>query len=324
MSSSHRWIEFINNLTVGTLMVDGFQVIRISADATVPDVLRLLSQHQIQSCPVWDEAQQKYVGLIDFLDIVAVLVTMNDAKHLVDALSAAPVTWEEYLSHERHLLAEQKISDLCNLSERNPWCPVWQGTPLNSLLDMFGASGGSLHRVPVVDDAGSVVGLVTQSTVLKFLAAHLPLYHPDLLSRELQSLPALGSATLAEVDAKSTVFAALHALIDRSVSGLAVVREGALVGCFSASNLRGCSGNDLFPLMSQTVQAFLETASFRGAPSPSLHPIVVAQRDTVATLLAKIIGHHIHRVFRVDDQGVPFSVIALADLLSMLQYVSNQ
>ena len=54
-------------------------------------------------------------------------------------------------------------------SRRNPWCPVHFSVPLHSLMDMFG-NDVNLHRVGIVNDAGDVTGIVTQSQVIRFLA----------------------------------------------------------------------------------------------------------------------------------------------------------
>ncbi len=44
----------------------------------------------------------------------------------------------------------KKYNDESDVSNRNPWAPVWEGFPLSSLMDMF-AKDVNLHRVPVVD-----------------------------------------------------------------------------------------------------------------------------------------------------------------------------
>lgn len=316
--SATTWHEYVNGLTVQCLMVEGFELIQLSGDTTVPEAIKLLTEKQIQACPVWDDSQRKYVGMIDLLDLVTLIVLMSDAKQLVDIFSHQQVTWDQYLAHENHILANQKISEVCDFSERNPWCPVWDGTPLNSLLDMFGVAGG-LHRVPVVDENGKVVGFVTQTTVLRFLAAYLPMYFPTLLVKSIDNF-SIGSSNIAKVQADATVFDAFHMLIDRSVSGLAVIENGKLYGCISASDLRGSKDIELFTNLRLKVGEFIDSSTARGNITHPLHPIVVTPDDTVATMLTKILNHHIHRVFLLDDKGAPKAVISLGDVLSLLQF----
>jgi len=96
---------------------------------------------------------------------------MVDAKELAGVLSSKDIGWDEFIQKELLVFKHQTIGDmpsshypfpsfissfaddgavLVDISERNPWAPVWEGFPLSSLLDMF-SKNVNVHRVPVVD-----------------------------------------------------------------------------------------------------------------------------------------------------------------------------
>lgn len=55
------------------------------------------------------------------------------------------------------------------LSRRNPFRPMTVGA---SLLQVSRALSTQLHRVPIVDESGKCIGIVSQSVLIQFLAAH--------------------------------------------------------------------------------------------------------------------------------------------------------
>ena len=196
---------------------------------------------------------------------------------------------------------------------RNPWCAVWRGYPLNSLLDMF-SKDVNIHRIAVTDDQGEVIGVISQSAVIEFVDS------------KLNSLPGLASSPLSaflnsekairSVKQSDNLTDAYIELLSSGLSGLAVVDEnGRLVGALTASNLRrhGYDLDMLLTIMTRTVKDLLEEGQEGGSA-----PVIVPATATLQEVTSALLGRHIHRVFTVDGEGHPNGVVSLCDIVTHL------
>ena len=120
------------------------------------------------------------------------------------------------------------------LSRRNPFRPMTVGA---SLLQVSRALSTQLHRVPIVDDSGRCIGIVSQSVLIKFLAAHRDELKDEL--RQTVGALQLGMCKVISVPSDASAWQAFKVLELNSVSGIAIVdRDGKLVGNTSARDLK--------------------------------------------------------------------------------------
>uniref|UniRef100_A0A0G4GI98 CBS domain-containing protein n=1 Tax=Chromera velia CCMP2878 TaxID=1169474 RepID=A0A0G4GI98_9ALVE len=120
-----------------------------------------------------------------------------------------------------------------------------------------------------------------------------------------------------------------------------VDEDGKLVGNLSSSDIRFCSNEDDFPLLLHPAGLFsLAVHGVSGAaskadllegkgPSPSdltgkwgdvmsAWPLVsVKEESTLKEVLDALVKHSIHRVYVLDGEGKPVSIITLTDLLRL-------
>lgn len=119
-------------------------VISVPDSATVDQAWQLLSRHKIKVIPVIDE-QEKLVGIVSLHDFFIV--------------HTRPPT----LLRTPQLSVNRQVRDLMTLEVTT----AWPGQPMVELVGLF--SDGGLHHVPVIDNEGRVLGMVTQSDVMAAL-----------------------------------------------------------------------------------------------------------------------------------------------------------
>lgn len=135
-------------------------VITAAPDSTVAELARLMLQHRISGVPVIDAGQ--LVGIVSEGDLVRRL-TPAAPRGLLAALFARHAGVHEYL-HAHGLLArdvmtpdvvtvrpETEVGDVAALMERN-----------------------GIKRVPVLDEDGALVGIVTRANLLRALTTPAP------------------------------------------------------------------------------------------------------------------------------------------------------
>lgn len=73
---------------------------------------KTLSKNKIQSTPVYDAEEKKFIGSIDMLDLLNVTVFLTEAKQIVDVVATKPVDWNQYIAEENKVLADSTAQDI--------------------------------------------------------------------------------------------------------------------------------------------------------------------------------------------------------------------
>lgn len=129
------------------------QVVVVGADASFKRIVRLLEAHRISAMPVVD-GQGLVIGVVSEADLLA----KQRYPHLHDTLGPA-----ETLRH-RAELNKARATTAAGLMSRPP-ITVEPGTTVAEAARLAAKAG--VKRLPVVDDAGRPVGIVTRSDLLE-------------------------------------------------------------------------------------------------------------------------------------------------------------
>lgn len=122
-----------------------------------------------------------------------------------------------------------------DLSKLNPFCTVYAESKLPQLLFIFQKG---VHRAAVVDNNNKVIGIVSQSDVIRFLAKTIHLY--DKLSSWRNKDIGLGQKnSLFTINTNARAIHGFYQMKLHKISAVGVVdHEGVLVGNLSVSSLR--------------------------------------------------------------------------------------
>jgi len=157
--------EWLEKTTIQVL--EEVDIITVPSTATTAEALRILSKHNILCAPILDESSNSYIGLVDMLDLVTFIVDifkdLEGQGEVTDFFSVLE-------SGERFIT--QDVKTIADFSKRNPFLPVRSDASLMHVLKLFGEL--RIHRLPVVNEAGKVVNLITQSAIVEFITSIFP------------------------------------------------------------------------------------------------------------------------------------------------------
>jgi CBS domain-containing protein len=175
------------------------------------------------------------------------------------------------------------------------------------------------HRVPVLSDAGGVLGLVTQSMFISLFSQQMPrlgrlkdLRVSDLINT-LVAVPYV-------VKEESLAINAFKLMAKHNVAGLGVVdSEGYLVSAITVKDLNGigCKA-EYFERLWYPVRLFLQrTQSTTPQPLKTVNIL-----DTLQTVIEKMDDGNVHLVFVVTQESgskqKPLHVITQRDVLKVI------
>lgn len=167
-----------------------------------------------------------------------------------------------------------------------------------------------VHRVAIFDSRARVVGLVSQSDVIRFLALHT-----DELGEE-------GSKTLEQlefvrdvvsVDASCSAAEAFAKMVAANVSSVAVVAaDGEFLCSLGSDDLRGLRSST-FPLLAKPVAQFL--VALHGHTQL---PVTARPGDRLSAVLKRLAQNRLHRMYILDAKKSPVGILTLTDAMRAL------
>jgi CBS domain containing-hemolysin-like protein len=144
----------LGSIAVREIMVPRNDFISISADASLDDVLRVLLHEGHSRLPVYEGSPEKIIGILHYKDLLPV--------------------WEE----RRRAIRSGRPSRSFRLGRLlRPFLIVPETKPLSQMLEEF--RKGTSHMAMVVDEFGTIIGMVTVEDVLEQLVGRIEDEHDD-------------------------------------------------------------------------------------------------------------------------------------------------
>jgi len=192
---------------------------------------------------------------------------------------------------------------------------VTQGAPLLEVVEIL-ARG--VRRVPIVNNEGHVVNIISQSSIIQFLQHHVEEVGSSFAGR-VGETPGIGSSPVLSVN-KDTMAINVFRMMDQNKrSGVAVVDEaGVLVGNTSGADLKLFINTPSMSVLQIPIVQFLN--QIRNQNIDIMVPVItVVPEDSLALVVGKLAATRVHRVFVVDSKFHPTKVISITDVLRFVQ-----
>lgn len=276
--------------------------------------LSRLNAHNILSLPVVDEQSKAVLGLLDVLDVMAVVseVFSNRAR-------PADARWDLVLAPIQTVLDREHKRKTYLISTQ---ASMWDGIKFLAeeelqrmmIVDRPIAEDG----LPVQEQKANedmVVGLLTQSDVVRFLAQNVMwMKREPLFQKTLKQLD-IGTRQPGQILQTLPAWQGFIEIHKQGREGLAMVdNNGALVANLSASNIKGITRRN-FQLILRPLDEFLMRDRRRGWWSL---PVCVTENDTLERVVLQFVATKIHRMYVVDEQNKPVGEVSLADIMQQL------
>jgi CBS-domain-containing membrane protein len=296
-------MEYLKSVNVEELpKVDTIH--HVLANDSASAALKLLTKYNILSAPVLDKERNQYIGFVDMVDLAA---------FIVDIYTEADIMGENFFSllEQGERFVTTKVKDIINISSRNPFVPVREGSSLFSVVELLAKH--KVHRVPVIDHQGRVSNLITQSSIISFLSTHLDKLG-DITNQTVGSL-LLGHKDVITVGVNARAIDAFKLMTDRGVSAVGVVdEEGKLIGNISVRDIRVIATDArLIQRLYLGVREFIY--KINAERIDIINPaIACSARDTYGLVVQRLAASRVHRIYVVDSH-LPVGVISLSDAL---------
>jgi CBS domain containing-hemolysin-like protein len=173
----HRLLD-LQDLAVREIMVPRNDIVSVSLDASLEEIVRVMQEHQFSRVPVYEDRPEQIVGVLHYKD----LLRHKDLLRLR----------EDWFGASRPLSLKYRLRSLL----RKPTF-VPETKPLNQMVDEFRLSRS--HMSMVVDEFGTIVGLVTLEDVLEQIFGEIEDEHD--LARQLPAL----EAQVVQVEGTTTI-----------------------------------------------------------------------------------------------------------------------
>jgi len=302
-----NWKQLLASLTAADMLelkrVSGrAQLIVTDTTSSVSEVLAVLAENTILSVPVVErrDSSVKYIGFVDVLDILVLVVKITDL-----------------LEGNLHEFFSNPFFETPILEAIDPtvcqWSPIQETTNLLDTLLAFQKSYGQ-HRLPITDEEGRAVGVLSQSDMVRLANANILLLG-DKVKLTVEELELVHPVIAVRHTAKT--IDALRILVENRVHGVAVVEHqtNKLIANLSASDFRGMRRDDL-ALFDKSVMEFLKSMnSDRGGVKS---PVWCPPLTTLSQVIALITSQNVHRVYIADEKQHALGVVSLSDIMRAL------
>jgi CBS domain containing-hemolysin-like protein len=174
-----RLIE-LSDYSAREIMTPRYSIVSLPVDADLEQVLAVMTEHKFSRVPVYEDRPEQIIGMVHYKDLMRV--------------------WDERrFAHDRRRTARPfRLRRFV----RKPLV-VPESKPLNQLIDEFRKS--HTHMALVVDEFGTVTGLVTLEAVLQQIFGDIGDEHDDVRpapSHQERVLQLDGGTTIRELETR--------------------------------------------------------------------------------------------------------------------------
>eukprot|EP01027_Heterolobosea_sp_BB2_P006978 GEZU01010443.1.p1 GENE.GEZU01010443.1~~GEZU01010443.1.p1 ORF type:complete len:290 (+),score=59.67 GEZU01010443.1:88-957(+) len=280
-----------------------------------------LSANNILSAPVVDG---KFLGILDVVDLVDYTLRRCEQEgkwQQEGAMRGSSATNGIFNAIVSKDTVKHVFGDMINNPEfkEASFKPLFTCTPLTLLVHLFSMG---LHRVPIMDENGKIINIISQSNVISFLATktNKPLLDSSKAASKTLSDLGFHIRGVVSIQKSATVREGLATLVhnrtNNKLHAVPIVDEnGFLCGNFSASDIARV-GVDIFNHLHKTVAEFCKLPDIP-------HKNTLACLTPSATLCDVIhitADRHIHRVYIVESEEnkKPIGVVSLTDVMKRI------
>jgi len=268
-------------------------IITVDQNESISSAFKKLLDHQILSVPVVLQ-DNSYYGFLDILDIVSWVVNLLGEE----SISKEDIEKMDTFCHSK--VARVMVYPI---SKKNPFHPFPVG---NSLLSAFEQLALGTHRVPVVNDHGQLVNIITQSSAIRFVEQNIHLLG-EKKNMPLESMY-LADQYVMSINSRDSAIDAFRLMKITKVSAVAIVNDdGKLVGNCSAKDLKK------IPNTTEFIRSlFLPLNEYL----KDQQEITFATKDeTLGVVIRRIVENKLHRIYILDDDMKPEGILSLKDIM---------
>lgn len=299
--------QLLQSSTVDSFPPPKGQVIVLDSTEQVVKGFQTLLDNHILSSPIWDAKENKYIGFLDIRDLISFCVFIHDnnmqAENLLDIVNFGAKMFKH---------ATDGVT-LPYLARRNPFHAIKHGASLKDVVDIL-ARG--VRRVPVVDDNGKVINIVSQSSIVQFLNKHLAEVK-SVFEEKVENVN-IGTSPVISVSKETRAIDVFRMMDHHMRSGVAVTDgSGTLIGYTTGLDLKLFIQTPSVSVLQLPILQFL--AQIRSQSIDIATPVTsLSLHEPLTLLIGKLAATRSHRIFIVTSDYHPAKVVSIVDLLKFI------
>ncbi|KAI9359835.1 hypothetical protein BD770DRAFT_362802 [Pilaira anomala] len=327
----HDW-----TMVKASSLVKDQKVITIEGSLPVEEACAVLIKNNISAAPVYNaEAKgteetgiihsKSYVGMFDYGDVIAyILLVLQNMPPPDEEVPEGNTYTGENLTFEIKDIIRRAIEGeeipvklASDLSQKNPFYSILPEATLLSAVEEF-AYG--THRVCVLNPDGSIKGILSQSTVARYIydnQRHFPEIEA-IMNKTLRQL-GLGESDVIAVNADSPVLDALSLMSKYGVSSVAVLGHmGIVLGNISMTDVKHVMKSYRHQLLWKTCFQFVSLVRTEQGIDDGQDrlPVFDVRLDTsFGFAIGKLLATKSHRVWVLDERERAIGVVSITDVM---------
>jgi len=207
------------------------ELVTVQLTDSVETLVKRLSDNNILSAPVLDD-KKAFVGFVDYLDVM---------RHVLDVVPSIKDIRRDELATMKvagRSIALVEVKNVMNLSHQDAPVIVFDQDHLGTAAKFFSLG---VHRVAILSKEGELVGIVSQSDVVRILDQALLKGDCKVIDHKTLGQLGFNHMQVEAIDADSSFLSVLSFMVKKGLSALLLIDKstGDAVSNFSASNLRG-------------------------------------------------------------------------------------
>ena len=307
------FLTMVGLITLGSLVFDKPNLLKVDGDTTLDDVLALMYKHNLTYVVV--EENGKYCGFVSTME-------------LMTEVAFGSFEWEKPNPEDFEVFKSSKmpVKELLELNPREQGIYCYEPTEL--LQFVFKPMSDGVRRVLVsVREAGHTsYRSLSQFDVIRYIGSHLSVIKgqsPVDIQKSIQDLGLCADIgkpeTFSIIPGSDSALQGFRVLaLKKLVAAPVVDEQGKVITTLSTNDLRGVASHHLKKVLLPTTQ-FL--SQMRGEV---MFPVTCLPTDTLKECLTKIISAKVHRLWIVNEEQQPVGVLTVTSIIRLFKENSKE
>lgn len=298
--------SFLEKTNVGDLLSvkPHRKLISINIEASLEMCLETLLKNYILSAPVFDSQENKFVGIIELLDVARYLMK----EPMFNNESVGNDSYSQYVFSSQIVRGLVSTFESCRQIHI-----VRHQDSLKDLMQVLLSDHRHRALVSIEEGGKKEFQMISQTDILKYLYSHLDEIG-NIGNRTIQSLNIIKDPKT--ISATEKALEGFKKLTSHKKNALAVIDDhGKLISQLSTSNLRGLKGENLNDLLLPVMDFVKSKETARD------HTITCKEDSTLREIMHTALTSKTHRVWLVQSNGIPTGVVSFSGIVSaFLEY----
>ncbi|KAK5574937.1 hypothetical protein RB653_010191 [Dictyostelium firmibasis] len=291
--------------------LDKNTMISIKKSEDVEKLLSVLYENSLSSLPVIDGEGKRVIGFVD----------TNDVLSLLTKLKLTSESTEDDIRLYSIGFLNSNVNNIMDEKKKDQFVVVLEEQSLFEVLKLY-ANG--VHRLALLTVFSDIENIVSQSNVIKFLNNNLSVLGPlgDTKIGSTLIKPFLPSKeSLITTKSSTLAIDSFKIMNTHKCSAIPVLEDSTnkIIGTLSVNDLYGINQSTIKLLLNTTVEFIdFDNNKIKSNKNKPNHQIVLKLGNTFKEAIQMISNNKVHRIWIVDDNNVPISLISLTDICKII------